>query len=55
MSTEGQILRVIKKSRFLTNILLYLRNNTTYSHSYYGMLIENHAELLKGTIFNDLE
>ena len=39
----------------MTNILLYLRNNTTYSHSYYGMLIENHAELLKGTIFNDLE
>jgi len=27
----------MKKSRFSTNISLYLRNDTRYSHSYYGM------------------
>ena len=31
----------MKKARFYTNISLYLRNDTRYGHSYYGMRIGN--------------
>jgi len=31
----------MKKSRFSTTISLYLRNDTRYGHSYYGMRVEN--------------
>ena len=34
----------MKKSQFSTNISLYLRNDATYSHSYYGRRIGNHTQ-----------
>jgi len=34
----------MKKMRFSTNISLYLRNDTRYSHSYYGMRTGNLTE-----------
>jgi len=36
-----------KKSRFSTNISLYLRNDAIYSHSYYGRRIGNRTEALE--------
>jgi len=46
----------IKKSRFSTNILLYLLNDAKYGHSYYGSRIENRTKAFEnGTIFNDLD
>jgi len=34
----------MKKSRFSTNISLYLGNDTRYGHSYYGMWIRNRTQ-----------
>ena len=46
-------------SLFLTNVLLYLGNDTRYSHSYYGLRIGNGTQAFEsyhfGTTFNDLE
>jgi len=44
---------VRKKSRFSTSISFYLRKDTTYGHSYYGMRIEHLTS--NGSIFNYLE
>ena len=47
--------RGMKKSRFSTNISLYLGNDTRYGHSHYRMRIGNRTKVLNGTVFNDLE
>jgi len=36
--------RTYEISRFSTNISLYLKNDTRYSHSYYEMRIENSTQ-----------
>ena len=41
-----------EKNQFLTNISLYLRNDTTYGHSYYGMRIGNCTQAFEWYIFN---
>jgi len=38
--------RGMKKSRFSTNISLYLGNDAKYSHSYYGRRIGNRTQTL---------
>jgi len=47
--------RGMKKSRFSTNISLYHRNDTRYSHSCHGMRIGNCTKLSSGAICSDLE
>jgi len=45
-----------EKSRFLTNILLYIGNDARQGHSYYGTLIGNRiCDLSNFAVFNDLE
>jgi len=45
----------MKKSRFLTNISLYLRNDASQSRSYYRMRIKTVLKLSNGVIPNDIE
>jgi len=45
----------MKKSRFSTNIPLYLANDARQSHSYYGRPMETAPKLSNGTGFNDLD
>jgi len=35
--------------------ILYLRNDTRYDHSYYGMRVGKRTKLSNGIVFNDLE
>ena len=44
----------MKKSRFSTDISLYLGNDTKYGQSYYGVRI-GHRTKLSNIIFNDFE
>jgi len=44
----------MKKSQFLTNVSLYLRNDLRYGHRYYGMPMETVLNS-NGTIFNGSE
>jgi len=46
-----------KKSRFSTNIWLYLGNDTRQSYTYNDRSVESRIifDLLNGAIFNDLE
>jgi len=46
---------VWKKSRFLTNISLYLANDARYSHSDYGRRIGNHTQAFEWYGLNDFE
>jgi len=41
----------MKKSQFLTNISLYLRNDTRQSHSYYGMSIVTRTRSIRRCYF----
>ena len=45
----------MKKSRFSTNISLYLGNDVRQSHSYYGGEQETAPKFLNGTRLNSLE
>jgi len=45
----------MKKSRFSTNISLYLGNDTRQGHSYYGMRIGNRTQAFEWYDFNDPE
>ena len=45
----------VKKSQFSANVLLYLGNDTTYGHSYYGTPIGTRMRSSKSRHFNDLE
>ena len=53
----GSNVRSMKKSRFSTDMLLYLGNDTRYSHSYSSIftIVSRILDLSNGAIFNDLE